>query len=129
MDTATNINNTNFKYNTMKEKTATELQDFLMEEFEIDIDTDTLKEFEDADDLECYIQDECLLDVEVIYYAKAMDILSEYDNSLNECLSIANEYGYTLDNLNSETLASLLMTDRNKAHYHDMSSEIEEFFN
>mgnify|MGYP003134940033 CR=1 FL=1 len=113
----------------MKEKTATELQDFLMEEFEIDIDTDTLKEFEDADDLECYIQDECLLDVEVIYYAKAMDILSEYDSSLSESLSIASEYGYTLDNLNSETLASLLMSERNREHYQDMSSEIEEFFN
>tara|TARA_R110002020_G_scaffold430471_2_gene640152 strand:- start:777 stop:1118 length:342 start_codon:yes stop_codon:yes gene_type:complete len=113
----------------MKEKTATELQEFLMEEFEIDIDTDTLKGFDDEDELECYIQDECLLDVEVIYYAKAINILAENDASLNECLSIASEHGYTLDNLNSETLASLLMTEHNRAHYHDMSSKIEEFFN
>ena len=46
-------------------------------------------------------------DVEIIYYSKAIEYLKEHDASLNESLEIAAEMGFTLENLNSETLASL----------------------
>ena len=42
-----------------------------------------------------------------------MEYLKEHDNSLNESLEIASEYGYNTENLNSELLASLLAS-RNK---------------
>ena len=45
---------------------------------------------------------------EVIYYSVAMEYLSENDSSLQESLGIASNMGYTVDNLNSEILASLL---------------------
>tara|TARA_R110000751_G_scaffold85861_1_gene171200 strand:- start:428 stop:859 length:432 start_codon:yes stop_codon:yes gene_type:complete len=46
-------------------------------------------------------------DVEIIYYHKAIDYLKEYDTSLSESIEIAYEMGFTLENLNSESLASL----------------------
>ena len=48
---------------------------------------------------------------EIIYYSKAMNYLIENDPSLKESLSIANEYGSSLESLSSETLASV--------HYQD----------
>ena len=48
---------------------------------------------------------------EIIYYSKAMNYLIENDPSLRESLSIANEYGSSLESLSSETLASV--------HYQD----------
>ena len=44
---------------------------------------------------------------EIIYYSTAMEYLKENDCSLCESIEIAAEYGYTLENINSETLASL----------------------
>ena len=45
---------------------------------------------------------------EIIYYHKAIDYLKENDSSLFESLSIADELGYNVRNLNSELLATLL---------------------
>ena len=44
---------------------------------------------------------------EIIYYYKAIEYLKEHDTSLSESLEIAAEMGFTLENLNSESLASL----------------------
>tara|TARA_R110000744_G_scaffold107298_1_gene203803 strand:+ start:18 stop:449 length:432 start_codon:yes stop_codon:yes gene_type:complete len=44
---------------------------------------------------------------EIIYYSRAMEYLKENDCSLSESVEIATEYGYTLENISSETLASL----------------------
>ena len=44
---------------------------------------------------------------EIIYYSKAMDYLIEHDTSLSESIEIAAEMGFSLENLNSERLASL----------------------
>lgn len=49
-----------------------------------------------------------VINKEIIYYSNAMKFLSENDPSLTDSLSIANEYGYNLENLNSEILATLL---------------------
>lgn len=54
---------------------------------------------------------------EIIYYSNAMKFLSENDPSLTDSLSIANEYGYNLEDLNSEILATLL-------HQHIIKSEL-----
>ena len=66
-----------------------------------------------ADQIEEELQDNGFFDVEIIYYANAIDYLKEHDTSLNESLEIAAEYGYITEDLNSELLASLLAS-RNK---------------
>ncbi len=53
------------------------------------------------------LQDNGFFNVEIIYYYKAIEYLKQNDSSLCESLEIANEYGYTLENINSELLASL----------------------
>ena len=56
---------------------------------------------------------------EIIYYNRAIKYLAENDSSLRESLSLANDLGYTVENLSSETLATI--------HYQDyLMGEIEE---
>jgi hypothetical protein len=68
-------------------------------------------------------------DVEIIYYANAMEYLMERDTSLRESLEIAHEYGYTTDNLNSELLASLLASRECREEFMSYEDDITEFFN
>ena len=53
------------------------------------------------------LNDSGFFHIDVIYYSKAMEYLIENDASLSESTELATEYGYTLDNINSELLASL----------------------
>ena len=60
----------------------------------------------------CYQED-------IIYYHKAIKYLFENDSSLRESLELANDLGCTLENLSSETLATI--------HYQNyLIGEIEE---
>tara|TARA_R110002050_G_scaffold238573_1_gene374646 strand:- start:392 stop:730 length:339 start_codon:yes stop_codon:yes gene_type:complete len=66
---------------------------------------------------------------EIIYYHKAIDYLKENDNNLFESLSIANELGYNVINLNSELLATLLYQQNLHLHWNeDIRNEIEQYF-
>ena len=67
-------------------------------------------------------------DIEIIYYSKAIEYLSENDPSLKESLGIASDYGFELKNLNSETLASLLASENARENFYGLESEIETFF-
>ena len=67
-------------------------------------------------------------DMEVIYYASAMEYLMENDNSLRESLEIAHELGYTADKINSELLASLLKSQNERENFAELESEINDFF-
>lgn len=62
---------------------------------------------------------EAIAEEEVIYYHNAMKILTEEDSSLQESLALASENGFTLENLNSEILATILLQ-------HKMYEEIDE---
>jgi len=66
-------------------------------------------ELEDYDTHQIFdeLQDNGFFNVDIIYYTKAIEYLKENDASLSESIDIATEYGYTLENINSETLASL----------------------
>ena len=66
-------------------------------------------ELEDYDTHQIFeeLHDNGFFDVEVIYYSKAIDYLKENDASLSESIEIASECGFTLENINSELLASL----------------------
>ena len=65
------------------------------------------------------LNDTGFFNVEIIYYYKAMEYLKENDCSLSESIEIANEMGFALENINSETLASL----------HASKQREETFFN
>ena len=66
--------------------------------------------------------------VEIIYYSNAIQFLQENDPSLKESLEIASEFGYSLENLNSEVLASLLASRQAEEEFYDLQSEIDDFF-
>jgi len=57
--------------------------------------------------IEC-LENENAFNIEIVYYYKAMQFLTEHDQSLSESLGIAMEYGYQTKHLDSELLASLL---------------------
>jgi len=90
----------------------------------------SLDDYETAQECIEAIEEENMFDEDVIYYSNAIDYLKEYDPSLNESLEIANEYGYQLQNINSELLASLLKSQNNREDFYNdkVSYEIEEYY-
>lgn len=82
---------------------------------------------EDVEELNTILGDNNAFDCEVIYFSVAIEYLSENDPSLNESLSIASEFGYTPENLNSEILASLLKSQNLREEFSEVEEEIEEF--
>jgi|SRR5690625_559963 len=76
----------------------------------IDIN-DFLEVSNSIEDLYESIEDQ-IRNYEVIYYSRAMELLSEEDPSLIESLSLAHEMGYEPKDLNSEILATLLIQQR-----------------
>jgi hypothetical protein len=75
------------------------------------------------------INDNGGFDVEIIYYSNACEYLRNNDNSLRESINIAVDMGYTLENINSELLASLLASQKAMCDYWDYQDEINNFFN
>ena len=65
----------------------------------------------------------------IIYYSKAMVYLSDNDSSLYESLEIAKEYGYTIEDLNSELLATLLYQQNFTNDWYNICEEVEEILN
>jgi len=66
------------------------------------------------DDFREYLEYNNALIVEIVYYSTAIEYLKENDPSLSNSLELAAEYGYTTENLNSEILASLLASQKEK---------------
>lgn len=93
-----------------------------------------LEELDQDNPTDCYqtlselLDEGGYFDIEIIYYDRAMEYLSENDRSLNESLEIANEMGYTPDNLNSEILASLLASRIERDKFYELQCDIEDFF-
>ena len=101
----------------------------LVKDNNLDIDIQYLynenKEFNELEeDVIQYIQES-----EIIYYSKAIAYLSENDNSLYESLEIAKEYGYSIENLNSELLATLLYQQNLTNEWYNISEQVEEILN
>lgn len=66
--------------------------------------------------------------VDIIYYDSAMDYLKRNDSSLKESLELASQLGFSIENLNSETLASIHASECVKNEFYALENEIEEFF-
>ncbi len=101
-------------------KTEVEITDYVNIE---DIDTENA-----YDSIYEKIQDNGGFDIKIIYYSNAIQYLKENDPSLNESLAIAKEYGFELESLNSEVLASLLASRNAQEEFYELQSEIDEFF-
>ena len=111
----------------------TKIENFLSElNTEIDVlnyvDIDNINLLDPFDSICQMIEDNSGFDIEIIYYSRAIAFLVENDPSLQESLEIASEYGYEVDNLNSEVLASLLASKLARDEFYELESEINDFF-
>jgi hypothetical protein len=91
------------------------------------------QEIEDLEDLKNELKEyfEDFVNEEVTYYYSAIEYLKENDPSLKNSFNLALEQGYTLDNIDSEVLASLLKTQKNQKEFEEFleSDAVEEIFN
>jgi len=93
-----------------------------------DIDSDDL-DFEVDDilnQIESSIQESNGFDIDIIYYSKAIEYLSNNDASLSESMGIASEMGYETKSINSELLASLLATQNEREQFYEFKNELEK---
>lgn len=67
-------------------------------------------------------------DIEIIYYSNAIDYLAENDPSLIESIGVASDMGYSLSDINSEILASLLASQNAREEFSELEDEINNFF-
>ena len=67
-------------------------------------------------------------EIEIIYYSEAMKFLSMNDASLKDSFELAEELGYKLSDLNSETLASLLASKITREQFYELKESINTFF-
>ena len=65
---------------------------------------------------------------EVIYYHKAMEYLSEHDDSLSDSMQLAHDLGCEPSSINSELLATLLLQDRLHDEILSLESNLEDYF-
>ena len=90
---------------------------------------DILNNLADYDSYEIYeeLREQNYFDVDIIYYSVAMDYLREDDPALCESLEIAAEYGYKIENINSELLASLHASRKKENHFLEyIAPELDE---
>ena len=94
-------------------------------------EADLLQACEDwdlSDYLEELDNDYAITQTDVIYYSNAIKYLAENDQSLTKSMEIAIEYGTPIENINSELLASLLMSKNNKDDYARFIDEVVEAY-
>ena len=78
-----------------------------------------------TDDVVNYLEDR-INEIEVIYYDRAMKVLSEHDASLRDSLGYADKMGYSCGDLNSETLATILCQEKAREELYDIRDDIED---
>lgn len=87
---------------------------------------DEIKEMGDFDTLTDELHYKGAFDKEIIYYANAIEFLRENDPSLRNSLVIASDLGYDTRSLNSEILASLLLSEMTRDEWYKNKNEINE---
>lgn len=85
-------------------------------------------EIESFEEFEEILEDNNAFDIEVIYYSEAIKYLMENDPSLRESLEIANEFGYSVENLNSEILASIHSSREARNLFYEEQDTIQGLF-
>lgn len=92
------------------------------------IDIDNIDHDNAYDSIYEMIDDNDGFNIEIIYYSRAMDYLRENDPSLNRSIEIASDMGFSLNDINSETLASLLASQNAREDFSELEDEINDFF-
>ena len=110
-----------------KNSVIDEIQDLIddtkwLSDISFDMDED---EISSVDDVIEYIEDR-INEIEVIYYANAIKILSENDPSLQTSCGYADDLGYSCGDLNSELLATILCQESAREELYDIRDDIEE---
>jgi len=90
------------------------------------LDEDDIEDINDSDDLYNDLDNNEAFNIDIIYYNRAMEYLSENDFSLSESIQIAVDMGYSLEDINSETLASLHASQKARDDFWDITDEINE---
>ena len=120
-----------------REELINEAEDFLNQ---LDVDIDVLYNVDIEEVLEALpfqsaydhitteIENNNGFDCEVIYYSNAIEYLSNNDPSLQESCQLAGEMGFQAENLNSELLASLLMSQNVRNDWYGLENEINDYF-
>ena len=85
-----------------------------------------IEDIKNADDLYEELESNDAFNIDIIYYYKAMDYLAENDFSLSESIDIAVEHGYSLENINSELLASLHASQKARDDFWRCKDDINE---
>lgn len=80
---------------------------------------------EDYDTIEAIVS-ERILEMDIIYYRRAMEYLLERDPSLRTSLELANDMGYSPADLNSEMLATILYQDEKMQEWYAISDDVEK---
>ena len=81
----------------------------------------------DIDELSEYIDEQTNgFEVEITYYNKALEYLTDNDPSLQYSLKIAHDIGYTTNQLDSELLATLLATKNEREAYDEIKDELND---
>ena len=81
-----------------------------------------------ADEFIDWYTDTYIYSAEIIYYRNAMNYLMEHDASLRESMGLAADMGMEPRNLDSETLATLLLQQNLSEEMQDMHGALEEYF-
>ena len=83
---------------------------------------------EDCEDIEEVREavEQMIQEDEIIYYNNAIEFLKEEDQSLQESIELAKEYGYSIEDLNSELLATLLSQSRMMDEVEDLLKLLED---
>ena len=83
---------------------------------------------EDCEDIEEVREavEQMIQEDEIIYYNNAIEFLKEEDQSLQESIELAKEYGYSIEDLNSELLATLLSQSRMLDEVDDLLKLLED---
>ena len=79
-----------------------------------------------ANDLYEELESNDAFNIDIIYYNRAMKYLSENDFSLSESIDIAVQHGYSLENINSELLASLHASQKARDDFWRCKDDINE---
>jgi hypothetical protein len=102
-----------------------EIENLVINDYVNASDFENINSFDELYDL---IDNNGGFNVEIIYYSDAIAYLADNDPSLKESLEIAAEYGFELENLNSEVLASLLASQKVRENFGELQNEIDDFF-
>lgn len=96
-----------------------------LDNIDIGVSTDDIKDIETVEELQDYLDGNGLFDVEIIYYNNAMNYLHDHDSSLNRSLELAMDMGYTIEDIDSEKLASLLASENARNDFNGLTDQIE----